>query len=123
MSSLSVFKSDCCFHLTCELSVRRPPASKLSHKLPIGLKDEDTAGFVVHSDDMSVLIHSHTLRTHESACTNLILCRRRTKKILAGKENVKYFRMLYASKKFVNAGFFFYKGKSMQNLVPKTKFP
>lgn len=59
--------------LTCELSVRRPPASKLSHQLPVGLKDEDAAGLVVHSDDVSILIHGHALRTHEPACPDLIL--------------------------------------------------
>ncbi len=72
MSSLSVVKY-LGLLLTCKLSVRCPPASELSHQLPIGLKDEDTAGLVVHSDDVSVLIHSHTLRTHEPACTDLIL--------------------------------------------------
>lgn len=59
--------------LTCKLSVRRPPASKLSHQLSIGLKDEDAAGLVVHSDYVSILVHSHTLRTHEPARTYLIL--------------------------------------------------
>lgn len=59
--------------LTCKLSIRRPSASKLSHQLSIGLKDEDTAGFVIHSDDMSVFIHGHSFGTHETACTNLIL--------------------------------------------------
>lgn len=60
-------------HPTCKLSVRRPPASKLSHQLPVRLKDEDTAGLVVHNDDMTILIHSHTFGTHEPACSDLIL--------------------------------------------------
>lgn len=85
MSSLSVV-TYLGFLLTCKLPVRRPPASELSHQLPIGLKDEDTAGLVVHSDDVSVLVHRHALRTHEPACTNLILWGRKTKRILAGKE-------------------------------------
>ena len=59
--------------LTCKLPIRRPPASKLGHQLPVGLKDEDAAGLVVHSDNVSIFIHSHALGTHEPARTDLIL--------------------------------------------------
>lgn len=58
---------------TCKLSVRRPPASELGHKLPIGLEDEDAAGLVVHGDDVSVLVHGNTFGTHEPARADLIL--------------------------------------------------
>lgn len=66
-------RSLCWSSLTCKLSVGRPPASKLSHQLPVGLKDENAAGFVVYGDDVSVLIHGHALRTHEPASTDLSL--------------------------------------------------
>lgn len=62
--------------LTCKLPVRCSPASKLCHQLSIGLKDEDAAGFVVHSDDVSVLIHSNALWTHEAASPDFVLGRR-----------------------------------------------
>lgn len=71
--------------LTCKLPVRCPPASKLCHQLSIGLKDEDAAGFVVHSDDVSVLIHSNTLWTHEPASPDLILGRRDIQETLVGE--------------------------------------
>lgn len=58
---------------TCKLSVRCTPAPKLSDQLPIGLKDEHAAGLVVYSDYMSILVHSHTLRTHQPTCTNFVL--------------------------------------------------
>lgn len=62
--------------LTCKLPVRCAPASKLCHQLSIGLKDEDAAGFVVHSDDVSVLIHSDALWTHEAASPDFVLGQR-----------------------------------------------
>lgn len=58
---------------TCELSVWRPPGSKLGDQLPIGLKDEHTAGLVVHGDDVSIPVHRHALRAHQTTCTDLTL--------------------------------------------------
>lgn len=58
---------------TCKVSVRRSSGSKLCHQLPVGLEDEDAAGLVVGGDDVSVLIHSHTFRSHQSSSTNLVL--------------------------------------------------
>lgn len=59
--------------LTCKLSVGCPSAAKLCHKLSVGLKDEDAAGFVINCDNVSVLIHCHTLRPHEAARSDLVL--------------------------------------------------
>lgn len=75
------------FRLTCKLPIRRPPASKLSHQLPVGLKDEDAAGLVVHSDNVSIFIHGHSLGTHEPARTDLVLREGgRQSRILAGND-------------------------------------
>lgn len=66
---LAVERSYC----TCKVSVWRSPGSELCHQLPIWLEDEDTAGFIVNSDDVSVLIHSHAFRSHQSSSANFVL--------------------------------------------------
>ena len=77
--------------LTCKLSVGRAPASKLSHQLPVGLEDEDTAGLVVHGDDVSVLIHGHAFGTHEPTRTDLVLRGREGEDVFQeGKKDMKH---------------------------------
>lgn len=71
--NLIIGRMHCLKSCTCKLPVRGPSCSKLCDKLPIGLKDEYTAGFVVHGDDVSIAIHSHAFGTHKTTRTNLTL--------------------------------------------------
>lgn len=54
-------------HFTCKLLVTIAPASKLGNKLSRQLEDEDSAGFVVNHDHVTVLVHRNALWSHESA--------------------------------------------------------
>lgn len=56
---------------TCKVAVSGPTASKTPNKLAIGLEGEDTARFVIHHNDMSISVHSHSLGSHEAASSNL----------------------------------------------------
>lgn len=56
---------------TCKVAVSGPTASKTPNKLAIGLEGEDTAGFVIHHNDMSIPVHSHSLGSHEAASSDL----------------------------------------------------
>lgn len=55
----------------CKVAVSGPTASKTPNKLAIGLEGEDTARFVIHHNDMSIPVHSHSLGSHEAASSNL----------------------------------------------------
>lgn len=55
----------CKYELTSKLSVSDSPAAKLSDKFTAGLKDENHAGFVVHNDDVTILIHRYAFWAHQ----------------------------------------------------------
>lgn len=55
------------------MSVRRSLGSKLGDQLSVGLEDEDAAGLVVHGDDVSVLVHGHTFRPHQTTGSDFVL--------------------------------------------------
>lgn len=59
------------FSRTCKVAVSGPTASKTPNQLAIGLEGEDTARFVVHHNDMSIPVHSHSFGSHEAASSNL----------------------------------------------------
>lgn len=61
---------------TCKVSLGGSSGTKLCHQLPIWLEDEDTAGFVIYSNYMSIFIHSHSFGSHQPPGTNFILSKR-----------------------------------------------
>lgn len=62
--------------MTCKLSVGDAAPSELGDQLAVGLENEDAAGFVVHGDDVAVLVHGHALRAQQTAAADLVLRRR-----------------------------------------------
>ena len=58
---------------TCKLFVSIATGSKLGDQFAVSLEDENTAGLVVHDDDVAVAVHRHTLRSHQLSWANFHL--------------------------------------------------
>lgn len=59
------------FHTTCKLLVPVASATELGDEFAGQLEDEDRACLVVNYDHMTVLVHGHTLRSHQSTRAKL----------------------------------------------------
>lgn len=58
---------------TCKLPVAIATVTKPGDELAIELEDKDTAGFVVHHNDMAVPVYRDAFRAHQLSRANLIL--------------------------------------------------
>lgn len=55
---------------TCKLLVTVPSATEPCDYFPIWLKDEHTASFIIHYNDVSITIHRNAFWAHEFSRSN-----------------------------------------------------
>lgn len=58
---------------TCKLPVAVAAVTELGDQLAVELEDKDTAGFVVHHNDVTVPVHRDAFRAHQLPGADLIL--------------------------------------------------